>query len=165
MKFRLIALLSLLLPLAPVVSHAQEAGLAERRAIAAYAKDVWPQYEKSIQDAAGFPVAIELNLNSLALPGYADSYANPDYLQNTVIEPVIRSFKAIAADDMGKTALKEKLKSVVILYDEKTAPASNYADGLTFEDGKLTINWKPFSNTGDIEPRTKALTTLLESKL
>ena len=40
-----------------------------------------------------------------------------------------------------------------------------WADGLTFEDGKLTINWKPFSNAGDIEPRTKALTSLLESKL
>ena len=78
---------------------------------------------------------------------------------------MIRSFKAITADDMGKAALQEKLKSVTILYDEKTAPASNYADGLTFEDGKLTINWKPFSNAGDIEPRTKALTTLLESKL
>lgn len=165
MKLRFICLMSLLLPLAPVTSHAQEAGLAERRAIAAYAKDIWPSYEKSIQDAAGFPVAIELNLNSLALPGYADSYTNPDYLQNTVIEPVIRSFKAIASDDMGKTALQEKLKSVVIFYDEKTAPTSNYANGLTFEGGKLTINWKPFSNVGDIEPRTKALTTLLESKL
>lgn len=165
MKFRFIALLSLLLPFTTVSAYAQEAGLAERRAIAAYAKDVWPASEKSIQEAAGFPVAIELNLNSLALPGYADSYTNADYLQNTVIEPVIRSFKAITADDMGKAALQEKLKSVTILYDEKTAPASNYADGLTFEDGKLTINWKPFSNADDIEPRTKALTTLLESKL
>lgn len=165
MKFRFIALLSLLLPFTIVSAHAQEAGLAERRAIAAYAKDVWPASEKSIQDAAGFPVAIELDLNSLALPGLADSYANADYLQNTVIEPVISSFKAITADEMGKAALTDKLKSVTILYDEKTAPASNYADGLTFENGKLTINWKPFSNAGDIEPRTKALTTLLESKL
>ena len=165
MKFRFIALLSLLLPFTIVSAHAQEAGLAERRAIAAYAKDVWPASEKSIQDAAGFPVAIELDLNSLALPGLADSYANADYLQNTVIEPVISSFKAITADEMGKAALTDKLKSVTILYDEKTAPASNYADGLTFENGKLTINWKPFSNAGDIESRTKALTTLLESKL
>lgn len=165
MKLRFVCLLSLLLPLAPLTSHAQESGLAERRAIAAYAKDIWPAAEKSIQDAAAFPVAIELNLNSLALAGYADSYADADYLKNTVIEPLIRSFQAITIDEMGKTALKDKLKSVTILYDEKTAPASNYADGLTFEDGKLTINWKPFSNAGDIEPRTKALTTLLESKL
>lgn len=157
--------LSALLVLTPAVISAQEAGLAERRAIAAYAKDMWPALEKSIQDAAGFPVAVTLDLKTLALPGYADSYAADDYLRKPVIDPVIRALSGIASDEIGKQALKDKLKSVVIFYDEATAPASAYRDGVTFADGTLKVNWKPFTNVDDLDARVEALTKVLESNL
>ncbi|WP_421405432.1 hypothetical protein [Agrobacterium fabrum] len=157
--------LSSLLVLTPALVSAEDAGLAERRAISAYAKDVWPPLEKSIQDAAGFPVAVTLDLKTLALPGYADSYAADDYLRKPVIDPIIKALSAIASDEIGKQALKDKLKSVVIFYDEATAPTSAYRDGVTFLDGTLKVNWKPFTNADDLEPRVEALTKVLESNL
>ena len=164
-NFRSALMAGVLLLLVPGASHAQEAGLAERRAIAAYAKETWPSLEKAIQTAAGFAVPVTLDQKSLALPGLAESYASDDYLRKTIIDPLIQSLTDIASSDIGKEALQEKLKSIVIHYDEASAPASNYADGVSFADGVLTVNWKPFTNVDDIQPRTKALTTELEQKL
>lgn len=164
LKYKAILLLATALLLPAAASHA-EGGLAERRAMAAYSTDVWPSLEKKIQEAAGFPVAVSLDANSLALQGYADAYAQDDYLRKPVVDPVIDALSKIASDDMGKAALKEKLKSIVIFYDEATAPASNYADGLSFADGTLKVNWKPFTNVDDLDARVAAITTLLESNL
>jgi hypothetical protein len=165
LNFRAALLATSLLAILPATSPAQEAGLAERRAIAAYAKDIWPPLEKSIQDAASFAVPVTLDQKSLALPGLADSYASDDYLRKTIIDPLTQSLAEIASSDIGKQALQEKLKSIFIHFDEASAPVSNYADGVSFEDGVLTLNWKPLTNVDDVEPRTKALTTVLEQKL
>ncbi|WP_455183948.1 hypothetical protein [Azospirillum palustre] len=163
---RSILLLATLLVLPAVGVQAEGGGgLAERRAIAAYSKDVWPPLEKSIQDAAGFAVPVSLDLKSLALPGYADSYGNDDYLRKPIIDPLIKALSAIGSDEMGRQALKDKLKSITISYDEATAPASNYRDGVTFADGALKLNWKPFANVDDLDPRVKAITDVLEKNL
>lgn len=164
-NFRSACLAGALLMFLPGASLAQETGLAERRAFAAYAKDIWPSFEKAIQEAAGFPVPVTLDQKSLALPGLAASYSGDDYLRKTVIDPLIQSISGIASSDMGKEALTEKLKSIVIHYDEASAPSSNYGDGVSFDGGVLTINWKPFTNVDDIQPRTMALTAELERKL
>lgn len=164
-KKSLLLFFSAFVIMAPIASLAQEAGLAERRAMAAYSKDVWPSIEKSIQEAAGFPVAVSLDLGRLALPGYADSYKSDDYLRKPIIDPLLKSLAAISQDEMGKEALQSKLKKIVITYDEATAPASNYENGVVFESGNLTINWKPFTNIDDLESRSKAVTKVLESNL
>jgi hypothetical protein len=44
-------------------------------------------------------------------------------------------------------------------------PASNYANGVRFQEGALDINWRPFANTMDVQPRTEAITKLLEANL
>jgi hypothetical protein len=75
------------------------------------------------------------------------------------------ALKKITADDMGKQALKSNLKKVVVTYNKDTAPASNYATGLNFESGTLTINFQPYSNVDDIAPRPDAIQKLLESEL
>lgn len=68
---------------------------------------------------------------------------------------------------MGKEAVQAKLKKVVIVHDPETAPASNYANKLVFEEGILTINWMPYSNTNEnsIAERVDELKILIESKL
>ncbi|MBP2302401.1 hypothetical protein [Azospirillum picis] len=163
---RSILLLASLLVLPAIGVHAEgQGGLAERRAIAAYSKDVWPPLEKSIQDAAGFAVPVTLDLKSLALPGYADSYANDDYLRKPIIDPLIKALSNVGSDAMGREALKDKLKSITISYDEATAPASNYREGVTFTDGALKLNWRPYANVDDFDPRVKAITDVLEKGL
>ena len=44
-------------------------------------------------------------------------------------------------------------------------PASNDPNGLAFRDGVLDINWRPFAKVDDAQPRTGALTQLLEKNL
>ncbi len=67
-KLFCVALVGIFCSSAPVAALAQNLGLAERRAIAAYSTDIWPKYELEIQDLAGFPVTINLDSKSLALP-------------------------------------------------------------------------------------------------
>ena len=140
-------------------------GLAERRAIAAYRQEKYPAVEQGIQQAAGFPVPVEVEWDQLTLPGDAQYYARDDYFGKTIFEPLTTALRSIAADQMGREALRAKLQRIRIRYDEKTAPASNYANGLTFRDGVLDINWRPYANTGDVQERTQAITQLLEKNL
>ncbi len=140
-------------------------GLAERRAIAAYRESRFPAQEKAIQDAAGFAVPVEVAWDQLAIPGDAQYYENPDFFEKTIFEPLAAALKEIGQDKMGREALRAKLKSIRIRYDEKTAPASNYANGLTFAGGVLDVNWRPFANVADAKDRVAAVTALLEKNL
>ena len=139
--------------------------LADRRVIAAYRQDKWPAIEKSIQDAAGFAVPVEVDWTTLAAPGDAAYYNDDEYFGRTIFQPLAQALRGIARDDMGRDALREKLQRIRVVYDANTAPASNYPNGLSFENGVLAVNWRPFSNTAEYEPRVEALLQLLESKL
>ncbi|WP_419898946.1 hypothetical protein [Roseomonas sp. USHLN139] len=150
----------------PVAAMAQERlGLAERRAIAAYRQDNYPAIEQGIQQAAGFPVPVEVEWDQLAQPGDAASYARDDYFGKTIFEPLTTALRSITGDAMGRDALRAKLQRIHIRYDEKTAPASNYPLGLAFKEGVLDINWRPYANTADVKERTEAITQLLERSL
>ncbi len=73
--------------------------------------------------------------------------------------------KEIGKDKIGREALQAKLKAIRIRYDEKTAPASNYANGLRFENGVLDVNGRPFANVADFKDRVAAVTAVLEKTL
>lgn len=139
--------------------------LAERRAITAYEQGTYATQLKDIQAAAGFAVPLEVDWNSIALPDQADAYASDDFWTNVYFVPLKQALAAVAADDMGKQALKEKLKQVAVRYDEASAPSSDYAAGVAFKDGTLGLNFKPYSNSTDIEARAKAIQAALEAAL
>ncbi|QRY79444.1 hypothetical protein JVX91_28425 [Pseudomonas sp. PDNC002] len=139
--------------------------LAERRAITAYEQGIYASQLKEIQAAAGFAVPVEVNWNSIALPDQADAYASDDFWTNVYFVPLKQALASVAADDMGKQALKEKLKKITVRYDEASAPASDYAAGIEFKGGTLALNFKPYSNSTDIEARAKAIQSALEAAL
>jgi hypothetical protein len=152
--------------LTPALVRAQATvGLAERRAIAAYRQGAYPAIEQGIQQAAGFAVPVEVEWDQLTLPGDAAYYARDDYFGKTIFEPLTAALRSITADAMGRDALRAKLQRIHIRYDERTAPASNYGNGLSFQGGTLDINWRPYANTGDVAERTQAITALLEKNL
>ncbi|MBL6081831.1 hypothetical protein JMJ56_27995 [Belnapia sp. T18] len=164
--FGFVATLSATALLAPTRLSAQGTiGLAERRAIAAYRAEKYPAIEAGIQQAAGFPVPVDVEWDQLTLPGDAAYYARDDYFGKTIFEPLTAALKSITADAMGRDALRAKLQRIHVRFDEKTAPASNYPNGLSFQSGTLDINWRPYSNTADVQDRTQALTQLLEHNL
>ncbi|MEE7465478.1 hypothetical protein MFUR16E_32055 [Methylobacterium fujisawaense] len=140
-------------------------GLAERRAIAAYREGRYPAQEKAIQEAAGFPVPVEVVWDQLTIPGDAKYYADPGYFEKTIFEPLAAGLKDVTKDLMGRDALRQKLKSIRIRFDEKTAPASNYPNGLKFDGGVLDVNWRPFSNVADFKDRVEAVVKVLEKGL
>lgn len=142
-----------------------QVGLAERRAIAAYKQDKWPPIEAGIRKAAGFDVPVDVEWDQLTLPGDASHYADDEYYGKTIFEPLTAALTSITRDQMGRDALKTKLQRIHVRLDDKTAPASNYPNGLSFKDGVLDINWRPYSNTADVAERTKALAELLEKNL
>lgn len=83
----------------------------------------------------------------------------------TIFQPLENGLAGVTKDDMGKTAVKEKLKKIVIRYGDDGIPASDYQDRVKFAAGVLTVNFKPFANTSDVKPRTDAVTKALESSL
>ena len=140
-------------------------GLAERRAIAAYRQDRYPALEKAIQEAAGFPVPVEVAWDQLTIPGDAKYYSDEGYYGKTIFEPLAAGLREVGKDQMGRDALKQKLKTIRVRFDEKTAPASNYPNGLKFTGGALDVNWRPFSNVADFKERVEAVVQVLEKNL
>ena len=154
-----------LLLCAPAALADTTAGLAERRAISAYQESRYPAQEKAIQDAAGFAVPVEVAWDQLTVPGDAKYYNNPDYFEKTIFEPLAAGLKEVGKDQMGRDALRQKLTSIRIRFDPKTAPASNYPNGLKFEGGVLDINWRPYANVADFKERVEAVVAVLEKNL
>jgi hypothetical protein len=66
---------------------------------------------------------------------------------------------------MGKQAVRAKLRKIVVTFEEATAPATAYENGVKFEDGVLTLNFRPFTNADDVSPRAEAIRKKLEAKL
>jgi len=133
-------------------------GLAERRAIAAYQEKQFPEVKKNIDAAAGFPLDLEIRWETLADPNAVDVYA--DCFQKVYFTPLINALRAVASDDMGKKALKEGLKKVVIDGSEGYGP-SNFK----LESGVLTLQHQPYTNVDDVTDRTKGIQKLLEESL
>jgi hypothetical protein len=159
------AAMALVLLGASLPARSQEMALPERRALAAYQEKIYPGLEKAIQDAAGFAVPIEVDWPSIVIAGQAQNFAHEGFWTNIFFVPIKDALAAVASDAMGKQALKDKLKKIAITFNEGTAPASNYANGVKFAGGTLSINFRPWSNTGDVKPRAEAIRKVLEAGL
>jgi hypothetical protein len=134
-------------------------GLAERRSVERFKNEDYPGWKSRIDEAAGFEVPIEVAWEELAVPDYADRYA--EYFPQVYFQPLTDAFGTIAADDMGRDALREVMTKVVIRNtDEYFSPS-----GISFADGVLTFDHKSDTNTHHVEERTKALQAVLEAGL
>lgn len=133
-------------------------GLAERRAAKEYQTTVFPEMKKRIDEAAGFEVPMEIDWDRLAQPN--DAHLYNEYWTGIYFEPLIRGFQTICSDDLGREALKEGLKKVVITnsgetYDERA---------FSFEGGVLAIDHK-MTNLDHLDIRTDRVVKLLEQAL
>jgi hypothetical protein len=133
-------------------------GLAEKRAIAAYQEKDFPRVKKEIEAAAGFPVEMDVRWDSLAEPGQGARYS--ELFEKVYFKPLIDAFKAVASDEMGKKALKEALKKVVV------DGSSGYGtSGFSFEGGILKLQHEPSTNVDDVQLRADGIQKLIEEKL
>lgn len=142
-------------------------GLAERRALKEYQDRFYPSIEAGIKKAAHFDVEIDVKWEEIAKPEQGPVYNDDQYWGTTIFKPLTRALEGITIDEMGKDALKSSLNRIVIMHNPETAPASNYPNGLTFEEGILTINFTPYSNADEyaMAERVNAIKQLLESNI
>ena len=135
-------------------------GLLERRAAKAFQDDSYQKLTGEINTLVGSPIEFEVNWDTLALEEYTHMY--DEGFSKVYFAPLINAIKEITLDDMGKEALKEVLKKVII----KNEGGIYYASGAySFNSGVLTINHEPFSNINDITERSEALGKLLMKNL
>jgi hypothetical protein len=133
-------------------------GLAEKRAVADFQQKDFPALKTQIDESAGFAVEMEVRWDTLMAPDQAANY--PVWFKKIYFQPLADAFKQIASDDMGKQALKESLKKVIIDGSDGISPNS-----FSFKDGILTILHKPNANVEDVTERAKGIQKLIESKL
>jgi hypothetical protein len=130
-------------------------GLAERRAVKAFQDNKYPKIKSEIDSAAGFDVPLEVQWEGLAAEDYSQYY--DEYFVKVYFKPLTEALKAIAIDDMGKEALRDGLKKVVIRHTGSSEAS--------FSNGTFTIDHSPNSNVDYWEDRRKEWQTLLEKGL
>ncbi len=135
--------------------------LPERRGIAAFEERVLPGLRQEVNEAAGFEVPIEIDWPNVVvepLIGQGERFTEPEFFTDIYFRPLIAALKTVARDPMGRDALKGGLKSVVIRYKP-------WEEWPVFADGVLTLQWRAWSNPGDVEARTRQIVEALERGL
>jgi hypothetical protein len=130
-------------------------GLAERRAVKAFQDTKYLKIKPEIDAAAGFEVAVEVQWETLAAEGYAELYE--DAFPKVFFRPLIEALKGVGIDDLGKEALKEGLKKVII--------ADNGGNKVSFQAGILAISYYAVTNLDYWTERKTEIQTTLEKGL
>lgn len=135
-------------------------GLAEKRIVKTYQEGIYKTLVDEINTLGGYDLEFEVNWDSLSNNTYSHIWENT--FSQIYFTPIINAFKEITADEMGKEALQESLKKVIIKDDKDNfSPSSAYS----FENDTLIIDHSSYSNADNVEERSKFLTEFLESKL
>jgi hypothetical protein len=134
-------------------------GLEEKRAVENFKNNLFPDLKKEIEDAAGFAVSIEASWDKLITDGYSHLYN--DAFTKVYFTPLINALKAITIDDMGRNALKNSLKKIIITKEKDNHSCNNF----TYNDGILVIDHKPVANIDDVDERSDGIQKLIEGKL
>lgn len=142
--------------------------LDDKRAMKKYEAEIYPALKKMLDAAAGFDVPVEPHWDKLTVEGRARDALEGYYLTDIFFVPLIAAVKNLAADQLGKEALKSGLKKVVMTYDAETAPISNYAAGWLFANGVFTINYEPgvtSTEPNPVQAKTQAMYDILSAGL
>lgn len=95
-------------------------GLAERRRVAAIASELAPKYQQEFKEAVGFDLPFEVAIDSL--PADKTVLDCWDYYHESYGPGlVVKVFKDLCKDDLGKEAVQEKIEKVVFRNAAKSA--------------------------------------------
>lgn len=134
--------------------------LAERRILNDFETGHLPALKARVEEAAGFPVPMEIHWDTLAIAGESHLYA--ECWPQVYFEPLIAGLAEICRDQMGREAVKNSLKKIVIQNTKGCGYGSCWA---SFADGVLTLDHESLTNSYAIPERTKGLVEVLESSL
>lgn len=135
-------------------------GMVERRAVAEFQERLYPALLKKVHAAAGYPVPVEVKWDTLALDKESDKYNT--HWPDMYFEPLVAGLGRINKDDMGRAAIKEGIKKIVIQNENNNKNPDRWA---VLKDGVLTLDHLPHTNVQDRVLRGDKLGTMLEQKL
>jgi hypothetical protein len=134
-------------------------GLAERRIVKDFQDNYLPVLKKQVDEAARFEVPLEVNWDSLSTDEYPHIWL--EAWPKLYFQPLIAALKHITQDEMGREALQETLKKVVV----QDLSGAYYGDRWSvFQNGILILDHKN-TNADNIKERTDGLINTLEKGL
>lgn len=135
-------------------------GLAEKRVLQEFKDKNFINFQQQLQQVLGFEVPVEVLWDSM-LAGI-DGRGNEvhEWMEQIYFIPTLTVLKSIAADQMGKDAIKAKLTKILIDGTEGSNPSRS-----TFNDGVFHIQHQPCTNVDNTEDRISVWTELLEKSL
>ena len=135
-------------------------GMVERSAVAEFQERYYPALLKKVHAAAGYPVPVEVKWDTLALDKESDKYNT--HWPDMYFEPLVAGLGRINKDDMGRAAIKEGIKKIVIQNEANNKNPDRWA---VLKDGVLTLDHLPHTNVQDRVLRGDKLGLMLEQKL
>lgn len=110
-------------------------GLAEKKQIRAMEEETIPEFKQKISEAVGTDVEITVDFDSF------QTVAQMQEIHHQCLGRVLEGIQAIVKDDLGKEAMQESVKTIVVGNVE-----DDESKKISLADGTLTVvgNWANF---------------------
>ncbi|MBK7538714.1 MAG: hypothetical protein IPI49_25780 [Myxococcales bacterium] len=135
-------------------------GLAERRATKEFQEKVLPALRAELDKLAGRPLELEINWDQLAKEDHGESYS--ESWRKVYFQPVITALKSITRDDLGKEAIQQGLRKLVLCNSRGAYSADS---AISFVAGELTIDHDPCTNVDYVDERADYIIKIVEKAL
>lgn len=135
-------------------------GLAQRRIVAGFQEKEFKAWKKEFDKIVGFPIKVDVKWDTLTRDTHDDAAKCAEYWTIVYFDTLNEVFKTLCQDDMGKSAVKESIKSIEI----DGSDGSSYRAS-KFENGVLYFKHAPFTNVNDVKERSSGISKMLEEKL
>lgn len=132
-------------------------GLPERKALFEYENNVFPKWQKKLDEALGYHLEIEVDWSSLGEEGQAANFERG--FDALYFEPLVLAIEEIGADDFGKKALKDGLAKYVV-------SGKDPEDRIYYKLANKTLSYShDLSNVDYVDDRKKQLIDLFNKSL
>ena len=138
----------------------RQMNLKERQTLEAFKSTHLSQLQTTVTDAAGVPFQFEFQWENLVGVDHLN-YFN-DSMEKSIFNVLASGFKQICSDDLGKQAVKNSIKKLVI---KNERGSSNGREAFTLKDGVLTYDINPHTNHDYWEEKAKYLVNFLGENL
>ncbi|MDR6241717.1 hypothetical protein [Aureibacter tunicatorum] len=109
-------------------------------------------------DVVGYELEIDVDWDSLAKDGNVDQYELS--IPDVYFAPVLKVFKDVCQDDMGKEALQEVVKKIEFKNENDIWSAR---DWVKLKGDVLILDHETTTNSGNIDDRAYYLNEVLEN--
>jgi hypothetical protein len=137
-------------------------GLAQKRIAKEFEDKEFPAWKAEFDAIVGFNMSMEVHWDTMQHEDYGQNYRD-DYFKwykQVYFKPLAEAFRKICRDDMGKAAVKDGVKKIII---DGREGSGAYAS--SFVGGEFTINHRFNCNVDDEKERAEGWQKMIENRL